>query len=319
MHLELGHFEKLIEVVNYISLIILVLGLPGNILMFIVYFKKSLRKLPVSIYFRAMALSNLFITINWLKIFYRYRIGYALVDTSNSLCKIVSFTIYVSNTISVYCLVVAGWHEFLTIVYPTRFKLIRRSRFPLIVVLIICIYNMAFYFVILIDFELIKGHANNSSGNNRTQSLECDSATSQHIYLADLINSSVMPFLVMLTSTIATLVGVVRSRRRLKKYSQSQQRKQHRDIKFGITLVVLNLFFLMTNAPNPLYATLYAYRVILTDLATDSVVWFFLAFINYLFYSIAFYVQLGVNSLVRRDFLDLVKTVWKKSGNILGF
>ena len=53
------------EIERYTEIVITILGIIGNIIMFMVFFEKNLRKLTFSIYFQALAISGVYMNINW--------------------------------------------------------------------------------------------------------------------------------------------------------------------------------------------------------------------------------------------------------------
>ena len=117
----------------------------------------------------------------------------------------------------------------------------------------------------------------------------------------------------MLATSVAIIVFVVRARRHaraslaLTTISKSRRRRELRDMKFAVTLVVLNMTFLVLNALEPVYDVVIFFGLISVDLGDwESPLDEFLLSFNCLFYAIEFYVQIGVNSLVREQFIDMV-------------
>ena len=311
-----------IEIFFNVSLIFVVLGLIGNVLMFVVFSKRRLRKLSISIYFQSIALVNLYITINWVKQYLIYVEDYYLINESAFLCKAINFTIFVAGPTSAWIQVAAGIDRFLiTIVSPTsKFKLIQKRSFQIAIVAFIFIYNSAYYFHMLFDYNLIVTIENNSNNDSSDYSFyaSCENNDDRTIYIMmDLLNNTLVPFIVMIGFTSATIYGVLKAHRRANNsvsLSSSEQahRVRMRDIKFAVTMIVLNFVFLILNAPNPIIGIIIDYSYVdenNSDMFYRLRIWDLFSY--YFYYMSVFYFQLAVNSLVRNQFFEILVTVWK--------
>lgn len=297
--------DNVILISNYLALVFVLAGVIGNISMYVVFSRKGLKKISVSMYFRALALINLFITINWIKIFLLYHYDFSLVSQSIILCKSVTYLIYTVSPISAWLLVVAGLDRFVSIVYPAKYLFMRKPRFSLIVILIIVIFNAALYFHMFSDFQL-STQFDNSTNLSSTYCEESSPTLSTFLDVSDLFNSSILPFMVMLACSIATLVGVRNSRNRMKhSNSQRSKRSKFRDIRFGMNMVVLNIIFLIFNIPFPAYNILRYLNIFNDENIANYYAVYFIVFVWYLFYAMGFYFQLMSNSLVRRHFFEI--------------
>ena len=305
-----------------VSLICVFFGLIGNVLMLVVFSQHRLRKLSISIYFQSMALVNLYTTINWVKIYLINVENFYLVDESAFLCKAINFTIFVAGPVSAWIQVAAGIDRFLiTIVSPSsKFKLIQKRSFQIAIVLFIFVYNSGYYFHMLFDYNLIVTIENNSNNDSFDYST-CENNDDRTIYIMmDLLNNTLVPFIVMIGFTSATIYGVLEAHRRTVNKSSSvssttseqAHRVRMRDIKFAVTMIVLNLVFLILNAPNPIIAIIIDYSYVdenNSDMFYRLRIWDIFSY--YFYYMSVFYFQLAVNSLVRKQFFEIFVTVWK--------
>lgn len=283
-----------------VSLSIQALGLLGNVLMFVVYNQPSLHKLSVSIYFRCQAV---FCACQNLHSLLKYLTSYTfLIDKSEASCKLVYYLLSLITPMSVWMEVVASLDRFLTIVYPTRFEFIRKTRFQRLAVLIILILNMACYLNLLITSHLMNDSI-------------CSVKFVDSLSVTDLVTGSAVPFVLMLILSGATLIGVLNAHNRVQHSASRPAHDSHRtrlrDIRFGVTMLVLNLLFFILNLPyhlnnqfdvNPFvdYFHLYVYIMVLNDLY-DA------------YYSLAFYVHLAVNSVVRKESRRLLVKLFNAS------
>lgn len=284
-------------------MILVPLGLVGNTLMYIIFARKGLKNLSLSIYFRAMAIVNLFITVNWAKVFLMYEFDYYITERAIFFCKSINYLIFAAGPISAWIQVATGIDRFLTIIHPNRFKITQKYSFQVAVIAVIVAYNMIFYFHMLFDLDLIYNNSSNSSS--------CWSYDSQASNISDFVNTALLPFSLMFASSVATIYGVIASRRRLRKdtdfrkYSPQDCRVFARDVRFGITIIVLNVIFFVTNAPSPLSNAI-TQNNFNSDSDSIHILIAISTFSYYSFYCLIFYLQLAVNSLVRRHFFALL-------------
>lgn len=124
-------------------------------------------------------------------------------------------------------------------------------------------------------------------------------------------NSAVIPFILMTILSIATTVGVIRVHKRVRlsrKNESTANRAQIRDIKFGITLVILNILFLILNIPSKL---LFIFDFIPFDERKDyfAKYVFIQIFVelNEFYFAVVFFVQLAVHNLVRKELFNIYR------------
>ena len=218
------------------SLIIFSTGIPGNLCMIIVFSQNTLTKLSVSVYFRAMAVANLYICIITIKKFLEIQFGFILYNLSVFICKTYNFLIYTVASMSDWFLVAADLDRFLGLAYPTRFQFIQKGRFPLYVVIVITVYNILFYIQVIFEANLVQKVENIS--NNLTHN-ECKTSN-EFLFMSDLTNSSIIPFMIMIISSIGMFLVVYNSRRRMMKFKKTTKNSNNgtkRNLKFMISMI----------------------------------------------------------------------------------
>lgn len=279
-----------------------IIGLVGNLLMFVVYSQSNMRILSVSIYFRSMApvafshiVFKYFFIIDW-EIF---------VYHSNALFKILHYIALLFIPILVWFEVAASFDRLLTILFSPTVIFHQKRLAQSLIVSFIVVYNMAAYSIFAIRAEFINGHKFDLELTEKMHLLE------ESLFLFELINDSVVPFVLMLGFSLVTFVGVLKVHRRIKLTKRSnmisssthQHRTLIRDIKFGITMIVLNVMFFVSifmhrlnftfNTMNPFnfntqFMAYLVYDTVLNGLYTY-------------YYMIMFYIQFSVNNLVRKE------------------
>jgi hypothetical protein len=323
---------------NFASLVLIPLGLVGNTLMFIVYTtQKRLKRLSVSIYFRIMAIINLYITLNWIKIFLIKQYNYYIANQSAFLCKSVYYLIYWTGPMSSWLCVLVSVDSFLKIAFPNRFQNLHKLKNQLIIIALALIYNMAYYFFMLFDFNFkavssqplshIENNHTNTSGSDSSPSkiYKCLPSNELLLFWLDLINSALLPFIFRLVLSLFSILVIVKSRQTLMISAETtnadaiNKSRRQRDIKFGLTTIFLNLVFFVLNAPNPFYSAVTFFLDINPELA-NMLDMLFLAF-YYAYYALIFYLQLIVNNVVREELLKcilLLKKVDKSAKHLNG-
>lgn len=276
------------------------LGLVGNLLMFAVYFKSSLRKMSISVYFRCMALLGV---CQYVVNLTGCLCPTCFLEESTVFCRLFGFLLFYLKPTLAWLEILAGLDRFVTIVFPFQFKFLKRSRTQVILSAIVLSYNAACYWKIL--FQTYEHFT------------ECSIDFPDYLRKLDFINGAAVPFVMMAILSGATFVGVVRAHSRIRSASVNSQtpsnyfnnRKLVRDIRFGVTMIVLNVSFLLLNLPKRLFFNLDWTQI---D-STTRLVWTYIFYdLCELYYSIYFYVQLAVNKLIRHEFLGIFSYVLRK-------
>lgn len=302
-------FAFLNDIIQYSfwpSLLMLVFGIAGNVLLFIIY--SRIKKLSITLYFRVGALVDLFITLNWLKIFIRDKYHIYLTNISSFMCKSVQFSIITAGPISSFIQLVISFDRLVHIAYPAKCSFLSSFKFQVCVLVVVFGANIGYFFFLIIDYDLIITTTittlNDSNTTITTTKRKCILKTISYdlLYWLETANTFV-PFAMMTLASVLMIVFIKKSRQRL---SKRPRKSQIRDLKFAITAISLNFFFLLTNMPNPLYslATNQIYTLIDPDL--DNFFITLSVFVWYVFYVFNFYLQLVVNSLVRDEFFRII-------------
>lgn len=277
-------------------------GLIGSVLMFAVYSQDNLSRLSVSIYFRYMAIvcftSNVFG-------FIQYEPSNRFFSDLKVIYKLANFLTNLLVPISVWLEVLASLDRLVTILFPFRFKWIQKAYIQLITIASIVIYNMLIYVYNLIEryflfdiFRIVRNVHNTSKMEN-------------FLRIVDLVSSSVVPFVIMLGSSIVIFTGVVRVHRRIKTSSimfgiSSSQRRLLRDIKFGVSMIILNVLFFAFVVVYRLH-NLFKFNPFDEETQIIGFLFFnkFLSNLSEYYYIINFYIQILVNSLVRKELCSI--------------
>lgn len=304
--------DLLYMIFKYLTVTVSFLGLAGNVLLFLVYHFTSLNELTISVYFRAIALANLFINFYSIETFFENVVFHSsLVDESRMLCKAFIFGIYIAGPISSWIELFAGIDRFLTILHSRRFKFFKKLGFHVFIVVFLVVYNSAVYSYLIFDLDL----TDFVDMDTNSSFTICVVTNENVVQLIDLVNAAVLPFLLMLATSIALVFEIMKSRKKLARVCISKSRKitRARDMKFGITMIGLNVVFFIMNAPKSILTVIDYYSALSSsgnsafETATKISQFTFL-----MFFSVSFYIQLTINSLVRKRFFELMKNIFRK-------
>lgn len=295
--LELKNFVKFIEVERKVRYSIQTLGLIGNTLMFIVYCQKSFRKLSLSTYLRSVAFFCACQNIAFF-LFY-FEVHYNLINKFSALCKLMNYVWIIFGPLSAWFEVVCSLDRFITILFPVKGRFIIKPIFKRLITIILILYNLCFYLVVLIDYDLL--------GYEETD-VKCFNKNLYLLEIMDFINGVLLPFILMVILSISTTVGVLKAHKRVRN-NRSANRTLTRDIKFGITMIILNIFFFILNML-PKLIFIYNFNPFDEEnnfLARNIFNSIFINDLYEFYFSIIFFVQLAVNNLVRKELLNIFR------------
>lgn len=293
-----------------LPLVLLLIGLFGNTVGFIVFSRRSLTKFPARNIYRTLAVMDSFYLLHIILQYLLYFNGLSIRLISDFSCKVVRYLNYSLAPISAWLLVYLSIHKFICI----RFREFN-SRLQSLIIFMIILYNLVYYLPILLIVGLvhqtdsIDTEMNTTSFNNDTNETiryECNYSVvnQENIYSwMDLLNLTILPFSLMIVFATLLIITIFQSRLRILRMSAIQDRNRlNKDIKFAVTSILLNFIFIILNLPiciaNVFFEVFYSYY--------DA----FLS-IYYISYCINFYILFFFNSIFRKEAYLLFK-VYKK-------
>ena len=303
---------------------VIVVGIVGNILSYVVYSRKTFSKTSCGFYFRALSISDSVYLLIMILEFMAAGLEIDLRNYSDLSCKIIWFALYIPPTVSSWFEALVSFDRMINIVAPSKMMFLRTRKVTiLLVIAVICIqtsiYTPVLYFYqLIVDFNssgLAIGSTNGSSISylNFSDSITCASASSTYaniLSLYDLIYSTLTPFVVMSISTIVILVKVFKSRHKITSRGR-KSRRDNKDIQFTITSVSLCLLFFVLNIGITTFMLLASFNLVAYQdfqLLLSIVCVFFL-----MDYSLKFYVYFLVNHNFRAEFKSMVLSIFSNS------
>lgn len=280
---------------------LIVTSIMTNILVICVYSRKRFSKLPTRNVWRLISFVDLFSSLQLTKHFLTNTFDYNAYHSSRPICKILNFLSY-SNSIAAWLLVYISSERFLAIHFSRISHKLHKYQ-PLICIGIV-LYNVILYSQDLLYIDLFVA-------DNITVCYylpEYETAYLVFVWV-DLFNASVIPFVLMFILSILLTVYIFASRKKMAKRLSIQKaintkssRNYCRDIKFSVTLIFLNVFFITFTLPITL--------CFMTDICGSDLVFSILDDVYYTAFALNFFIYLAVNNVFRNEFRVMLHIYW---------
>ena len=310
--------ENLEEKITFAYPIIFIAGVFGNLLSFIVFSRPTFQNSSFSIYFRFLNIIDLISLLLMINKFIDLKYNIRIVTMSKHLCKLIPYLAYSIPSISSYILVIISLDRTISIYSLSKQLLLRKKKLlQMIICILIIAYNFIFYISMTSWFNLVIAYGSEIDLNYENNSLiyiDClllDNAY-QTFFWMDLVNSLLIPFLLMSTITFISLNLLFKSRKRVNTIASIEKSIRSKDLKFATTSVLLNLIFLTLNTPLFIYTFLYEFLrgkdgtnqiSESTNLLISSIL-LLLYYCNFVF---SFYTNLIFNQIFRNEFYSLFR------------
>ena len=282
------------------SLYIVSCGLVSNGVSFIIFKRESFKKQSIGTYLSWLSIANIIVLLSLLgKVFQNLEIQWM---KTNVYCSIYGYYQYVSLQYCSWILVLNSFDFMFSLRHKTQRmkKKITQIRPLVIILLVLLVINIP--------------HLCFSKYNNSI--FECDHADRNigllYIDIVDLFVCILIPFVLMGITTTIILVRLFKSRS--EGCVQNYKRRLIRKTKFAITVIGLNLLFLIFNLPICVLLIIKDYRelksIYSNNQSNDSQLDLFLSLsriLMYLYNSSLLIISLISNRLFRTEFFSLFK------------
>jgi hypothetical protein len=299
MIMELIEKEQYIELILQIIIpfLLIIFGLIGNITIFFVFSLKTISKFPIRNLYRALAVSDtLYLLFISIELICFYCFDFSLRKISNLSCKITRYLTFFLGSLSAWLLVYISINKYILIRFNKN-KLIQKNWFQCISILVIFFYNLVYYSPAIVLLSLKENYSNQSNDSNVFYSCVCD-----HEYFIDymdLMNFTLLPFFFMIIFSIMIIITIFRSRLRILRLGNIHDRNRFKkDIKFAISSILLNIFFVILNLPLCIGNIIDSENEIFNDVN-------FCVFLSN--FCVNFYILIFSNSIFRKEFSNLFK------------
>lgn len=148
---------NLTDLLHYLLINVIILGIIGNILCFKVFSTPALHKHPISVFFRVMAIFDLIMMLNAINFFFIQKFNLYLKLSNDFFCKVTDYFEYGTGPISPWIMVIVSLDRYICIRYPKKFLFCFKFRFQFVLICTIVSYNYIFYSFITWNSLLTEG------------------------------------------------------------------------------------------------------------------------------------------------------------------
>jgi hypothetical protein len=277
---------------NVARIAVLSFGIVGNIISFIVFSRKTFSNNSISTYCRSLAVFDCLTIIQLIKDIFTISNPYDYLENWNDVsCKLFFYLSMQYSAIPGWILVAFSIDKMLNM--RTSAPIIIKSKlFQWSVVAGIVIFHLLLYSELLISLKV--------EPIVFMPSIKiCNFPFLSYFYpflYAELAETCLIPFIVMIVTSIVTIRLLIRSRGLLERMGHSDKQRRKRDIKFAISSITFNVFFIAFKTP---FFTAY----IVTGSVNFYADYFMqISFFLFLFYcSSNFFIHFATNSIFRRE------------------
>jgi len=273
---------------------ILAAGLFGNLIGIMVFLKKHRRNLPSYKIYITLSIVDSFSLVFQIGKDLLFHLGIDLFKFTYFLCKFLNYIHYCVPSVSGWLLVSISIDRFISIQF-SKFYITKKYWLQKLIILGAFVCNLIAFTPVLIFAELRANYSNNISLNDYGFS-ECDFFEKDSlINNLDLINSTLLPFLFMLTFSGLLIFIIFKSRLKVLNLSNQHDRNRlKKDIKFAVSSIFFNLFFFILNIFNCVYSSNKL------SVEYDISLW-----VYYISFCVNFYILFAFNSIFRRQIFIL--------------
>ena len=278
-------------VVSVFKIIIIGMGTIGNIISFMVFSRKTFRNNSISTYCRALAVSDLFITVELINNVYIFINKTRIYDINELSCKLFYYLSMQYPSIPPWILVIFSIDKMLNMNMSPP-NILKSKFFQWFLVLGIFLFHFVLYSELLITLKIDK--------RLTLDIYICNFGAFDYygsfIY-AQLAETCVIPFLIMIVTSIITIKQLIESRRTLERTCRiGNKQRKHRDMKFAISSLTFNVVFVAFKMP--FFISNIIYHEIIFQVA------YILFLINC---SSNFPIHFATNSVFRRELFAIFK------------
>lgn len=279
-------------------------GLTGNAISMVVFSSKAFSTTSSGFYLRVLCIADTLV-IGYIVMFLSSNgFGFRMDSLSEAACKIRGLLNYVPFAWSAWVEALVCMDRFLTIVASNHFKFLNKRTCWYVAMIASFLLNLAVYSPNLYYFYL---WPISNSTNICTWSDDYDLV----LTWVDLFNSTIVPFALMLLSSLGISVKLAISRKKVASSSSTSdasnrqlKARKKRDLIFAVNSIGLNIFFLFCNMSIVVFYQLSADGVVSRD--GNPYLYAFSIFAVFTNYTGKFYLYLTMNKLFRTEFVNLL-------------
>lgn len=306
---NISTFRKLNFIFRNITVLISILGTFGNILVIIIFFRRSLRKYSYSLYSQVKALGDIFILV------YQFRIWSNITWDANLdivnvfFCKADEYLLYLFCVACLWLLALISMDRLLIVAYPNRFKIYNKKWFQVILILIAFAYSAGVNILMILN--------SNYSVSSRTGLGNCmvslDILTTQSwIYAGNIfgivlmLNNALIIRLIVFIASSRKKVTTISSTNNTQTSSTTvpKRNSSHKDRKLAVSAIGLSLTAFVCKLPFSVFLIISINAKVSSEITsmTQSICIAFMTLEN----AASFFINMLLNSMFKDEFLIMI-------------
>jgi hypothetical protein len=215
------------------------------------------------------------------------------------MCKFYQFCNFALDALGAWCLVYISVEKFINIAFYSKRFIFKRTKNQIIFLILLCFFTIIYNINVLFSVDILVFNDNSSSSSF---CFPIDNEQALILSYMDLVKLIILPFSLMIIFSILLILSIFKSRNRVNINDSIRERKRlFKDIRFSISLISMNLLFILLNLPLGILS------FFTKDYLTFGELYVAFGYIYYLASSINFYLIFLTNSLFRKEFLILFK------------
>ena len=215
------------------------------------------------------------------------------------MCKFYQFCNFALDALGAWCLVYISVEKFINIAFHSKRFIFKRTKNQIIFLILLCFFTIIYNINVLFSVDILVFSDNSSSSGF---CFPIDNEQALILAYMDLVKLIILPFSLMIIFSILLILSIFKSRNRVNINNSIRERKRlFKDIRFSISLILMNLLFILLNLPLGILS------FFTKDYLTFGELYVAFGYIYYLASSINFYLIFLTNSLFRKEFLILFK------------
>lgn len=281
------------------------MGLFGNLISFIVFSRNIFRCNSISTYCRALAIFECLIIIQLIADIYSFINPIGFPNLSDASCKIFYYLSLLYTSIPGWILVAFSVDK-MFIIRTSPLKILKSKLFQWSVVFAIVLFNMIFFVELLISLKLEPLFFIPDVSFCNFAFLSYFNA----LIYANIVYSSIIPFVIMISSSIVTIRMLMKSRRSLERMGTQDNQRRMRDVRYAVSSMAFNVLFIAFKIP----------FIISPLLPFDEFTTYYVdvSFLLFVFNcSSTFFIHLATNSIFRRELFACFTEISRFWTNIL--
>ena len=283
-----------------IEVAVITIGLVGNLLTTIVFLRKTFRNNSISTYCTALAIADSLSIVQLINSVFYFQYNAYLMDLNDVFCKISSYVTVLVSAIPPFIMVAFSIDKILSMRTKT-IDIIKKKWFQWSVVAGIVLFHVGLYMYHPIFVKRLEYF------NVYFCDISSIGFVEIHIILL-IFETCLIPFVILMVTSILTIRLLLKSRNSIERNGKLTIERKSRDRKYAISSVTLNIIFIVLKLPLAMFFFLYSFLNYYDD--------YFYNIANFLFYlntSLGFIIHILTNSLFRREFLALFRSVKSQS------